>query len=37
MDEDLPIPSQEELSDPKEGKMATWLTSMKSSHTDTFS
>ena len=37
MDEDFPVPSQEESSDPKEGKTANWLTSMKSSHADTFS
>ena len=37
MDEDFPIPSQEESSDPKEGKTANWLTSMKSSRMDAFS
>ena len=37
MDKDFPVPSQEVLSDPKEGKTANWLTSMKSSHADTFS
>ena len=37
MDEDFPVPSQEESSDPKEGKTANWLTSMKSSHADAFS
>ena len=36
MDEDFPVPSQEESSDPKEGKTANWLTSMKSSHADAF-
>ena len=37
MDKDFPVPSQEESSDPKEGKTANWLTSMKSSHADAFS
>ena len=37
MDKDFPVSSQEELSDPKEGKTANWLTSMKSSHADAFS
>ena len=37
MDEDFPIPSQGESSNPKEGKTANWLTSMKSSHADAFS
>ena len=37
MDEILPVPSQEESSEPKEGKTANWLTSMKSSHVDAFS
>ena len=37
MDEDFPVPSQEESSDPMEGKTAKWLTSMKSSHVDAFS
>ena len=37
MDEDFPIPSQEESLDPMEGKTANWLTSMKSSCTDAFS
>ena len=37
MDEDFPVPSQEESLDPKEGKTANWLTSMKSSHADAFS
>ena len=37
MDKDFPIPSQEESLDPKEGKTANWLTSMKSSRTDAFS
>ena len=36
MDEDFPVPSQEESSDPKEGKTANWLTSMKSSHAGCF-
>ena len=30
-------PHRRELLDPKEGKTANWLTSMKSSHVDTFS
>ena len=37
MDVDFPVPSQEESLDPKEGKTANWLTSMKSSHVDAFS
>ena len=37
MDKDSPMPSQEESSDPKEGKIANWLTSMKSSCVVTFS
>ena len=37
MDENFPVPSQEELSDLKEGKTANWLTSMKSSHAYAFS
>ena len=37
MDEDFPIPSQRESLNPKEGKTANWLTSMKSSCVDTFS
>ena len=37
MDEDFPITSQEELSNPKKGKTADWLTCMKSDRADTFS
>ena len=37
MDKDFPVPSQEESLDPKEGKTANWLTSMKSSCVDAFS
>ena len=37
MDEDFPIALQEESSNPKKGKTANWLTSMKSDHVDTFS
>ena len=37
MDKDFPVPSQEKSSDPKEGKSANWLTSMKSSWANTFS
>ena len=37
MDEDFPIASQEESSNPKKGKTANWLTSMKSDCADTFS
>ena len=37
MDEDFPVTLQEELSNPKKGKTAKWLTSMKSAHVDTFS
>ena len=37
MDKDFPVPSQEELLDPKEGKTANWFISMKSSCADTFS
>ena len=37
MDEDFPITLQEESSDPKKGKTANWLTSMKSTHADAFS
>ena len=37
IDEDFPEPSQEESSDPKEGKTTNWLTSMKSGCADTFS
>ena len=37
MDEDFPVTSQEESSDPKKGKTANWLTSMKSDHADAFS
>ena len=37
MDKDFPICSQDESSDPKKGKTANWLTSMKSSCTDAFS
>ena len=37
MDEDFPIASQEESSNPKKGKTANWLTSMKSDHADAFS
>ena len=35
-DEDFPPVSQEEHSNPKQGKMANWQTSMKSSHSDSF-
>ena len=35
-DEDFPPVSQEERSNPKQGKMANWQTSMKSSHSDAF-
>ena len=37
MDEEFPIPSKKDLSDPKKGKTANWLTSMKSSRVDAFS
>ena len=37
MDKDFPIASQEELSNPKKGKTANWLTSMKSNRADAFS
>ena len=37
MDKDFPVPSQGESSNPKEGKTANWLTSMKSSCVDAFS
>ena len=37
MDEDFPIALQEELSNPKKGKTANWLTSMKSDRADAFS
>ena len=37
MDEDFPIISQEELTNPKKGKTVNWLTSMKSVHVDAFS
>ena len=37
MDEDFPITSQEESSNPKKGRTADWLTSMESDHVDTFS
>ena len=37
MDEDFPITSQEESSNPKKGKAANWLTCMKSDHADAFS
>ena len=37
MEEDFPSTSQEEPSSSKRGKMANWLTSMKSSHSDAFS
>ena len=36
-DEDFPPVSQEEQSHSKRGKMVNWQTSMKSSHSDTFS
>ena len=36
-DEDFPISSQEESSNPKKGKTANWLTCMKSDHADAFS
>ena len=36
-DEDFPPASQEELSSPKRGKMVTWQTFMKYSHSDAFS
>ena len=35
-DEDLPPVSQEECSNPKQGKISNWQTSMKSSHSDAF-
>ena len=37
MDEDFPITSQEESSNPKKGKAANWLTCMKSDCADAFS
>ena len=37
MDEDFPTISQEELSNPKKGKITDWLTSMKSECVDAFS
>ena len=37
MDEDFPVTSQEESSNSKKGKTASWLTSMKSDHVDAFS
>ena len=37
MDEDFPITSQEESSNPKKGKTANWLTCMKSNPADAFS
>ena len=37
MDEDFPITSQEESSNPKKGKTTDWLTSMKSEQVDAFS
>ena len=37
MDKDFPIAPQEESSNPKKGKTANWLTSMKSNHADAFS
>ena len=37
MDEDFPITLQEESSNPKKGRTADWLTSMKSDHVDAFS
>ena len=37
MDENFPVPSQGESLNPKEGKTANWLTSMKSSCADAFS
>ena len=37
MDEDFPITSQEESSNPKKGRTADWLTSMESDHADAFS
>ena len=37
MDEDFPITSQEESSNPKKGKTADWLTCMKSDCADAFS
>ena len=37
MDKDFPVPSLGESLNPKEGKTANWLTSMKSSHADAFS
>ena len=37
MDEDFPVALQGELLNPKKGKTANWLTSMKSNCADTFS
>ena len=37
MDEDFLVMLQEELSDPKKGKTANWLTCMKSDRADAFS